>query len=81
VDGQGHNFFWTVFSHCQRLCSTHVADVRIQGAWRTRQSFLYTCVGMASCQGMRMRYMFPYGELGTPRVIAEEEHDYYAGLI
>jgi hypothetical protein len=25
-------FFWVVLSHCQRLCSAHVAYARIRGA-------------------------------------------------
>jgi hypothetical protein len=45
--------FWTVLSCCQRLCSAHVADARIRGAWRTREPLPYTCVRMVSCQAMK----------------------------
>jgi hypothetical protein len=55
--------FWTVLSHCQRLCCAHVADARIRGAWRTRQPMPYTCVRMVSCQAMR------YGNFTASQVL------------
>jgi hypothetical protein len=47
------HIFCAMLSHYQRLCSAHVVDARIQGAWRTRQPLPYTCVRMFSCQTMR----------------------------
>jgi hypothetical protein len=35
--------FWIVLSRDQRLCGDHVANARIQGAWRTIQPLPYTC--------------------------------------
>jgi hypothetical protein len=55
--------FWIVVSRCQRLCGAHVADDRIQGAWRIKQSLPYTCVRMVSCQAMR------YGNFTTSHVL------------
>jgi hypothetical protein len=49
----GPQLFWTVLSHCQRLCGAYVADARIQGAWRSRQLLSYTCLRMVLCHAMR----------------------------
>jgi hypothetical protein len=65
--------FWIVLSHCQRLCSAHVADARIQGAWRIRQPLSYTCVRIVSCKAMRCgNFMVSQVQSGT-RVIAKEQ--------
>jgi hypothetical protein len=47
------HLFWTMLSRGHRLCGTHVAYGRIQGAWRTRKPLAYTCVRMVLCQSFQ----------------------------
>jgi hypothetical protein len=71
--------FWTMLSHCQRMCGAHVADARIRGAWRiiktTIDIHLYK-------NGFVLGYKVQkFNSESSTRVVAEDEHDCDAGNV